>query len=163
MNLLITWCMIISAWKDMTSGETSIQYLPGGHFYLKEADNQSFLISYFSKTLVWLANSRSQVAIIGTLLYLIKSRTIAIKMCHIKINFILFSPSYASPENPIHHSVIFKMTCQSRIFLCLSDKLNWNLTKTDDWCKEKKPNCAHVCWFSSRSSKTLQQLNGWIC
>lgn len=117
--------------------------------------------------LILFQNSRliggSQVAIIGTLLYLIKSRTIAIKMCHIKINFILFSPSYASPENPIHHSVIFKMTCQSRIFLCLSDKLNWNLTKTDDWCKEKKPNCAHVCWFSSRSSKTLQQLNGWIC
>lgn len=42
----------LEAWKDMTSGETSIQYLPGGHFYLKEAGNQSFLVSYISKTLV---------------------------------------------------------------------------------------------------------------
>ncbi|XP_062585568.1 S-acyl fatty acid synthase thioesterase, medium chain-like [Saccostrea cucullata] len=42
----------LEAWKDITSGEKTVQFLPGGHFYLKEPSNQSLLISYISKSLV---------------------------------------------------------------------------------------------------------------
>nr|XP_022323240.1 S-acyl fatty acid synthase thioesterase, medium chain-like [Crassostrea virginica]XP_022323241.1 S-acyl fatty acid synthase thioesterase, medium chain-like [Crassostrea virginica] len=42
----------LKAWEDVTSGETTTQFLPGGHFYLKEPSNQSYLISHISKSLL---------------------------------------------------------------------------------------------------------------
>lgn len=39
------------AWKDLTSGAFSLQFLPGGHFYLKEKPNTDFIIDAISKQL----------------------------------------------------------------------------------------------------------------
>ncbi|XP_048773152.2 S-acyl fatty acid synthase thioesterase, medium chain-like [Ostrea edulis] len=41
----------LKAWEDVTSGKTTVQLLPGGHFYPKEPSNQSFLISYITERL----------------------------------------------------------------------------------------------------------------
>ncbi|XP_067862942.1 S-acyl fatty acid synthase thioesterase, medium chain [Heptranchias perlo] len=41
----------LEAWNDFTSGEFTIRIFPGGHFYLKEPDNENFLVAYITKHL----------------------------------------------------------------------------------------------------------------
>lgn len=39
------------AWKELTSGSFSLQFLPGGHFFLKEKNNIDYLLDSISKNL----------------------------------------------------------------------------------------------------------------
>lgn len=41
----------LKAWKDMTSGDFTIQMLPGAHFYLKEAANEKIILDHVTKHL----------------------------------------------------------------------------------------------------------------
>lgn len=39
----------IAAFKDMTSGDFSVQMLPGSHFYLKDSANEKVILDYITK------------------------------------------------------------------------------------------------------------------
>ncbi|NXY01527.1 SAST synthase, partial [Pteruthius melanotis] len=39
----------VQAWQELTSGDTSFYELPGGHFYLLEPSNQSFLTKHITR------------------------------------------------------------------------------------------------------------------
>ncbi|NXH23684.1 SAST synthase, partial [Myiagra hebetior] len=39
----------VQAWQELTSGDTSFYQLPGGHFYLLEPSNQSFLTKHITR------------------------------------------------------------------------------------------------------------------
>ncbi|KAJ8000305.1 hypothetical protein DPEC_G00203460 [Dallia pectoralis] len=41
----------LKAWKDISSGEFTVQMLPGAHFYLKEAANEELILDYITKCL----------------------------------------------------------------------------------------------------------------
>ncbi|XP_068862852.1 S-acyl fatty acid synthase thioesterase, medium chain [Aphelocoma coerulescens] len=39
----------VQAWKELTSGDTSFYELPGGHFYLLEPSNETFLMKHITR------------------------------------------------------------------------------------------------------------------
>ncbi|XP_055731962.1 S-acyl fatty acid synthase thioesterase, medium chain isoform X1 [Salvelinus fontinalis] len=41
----------LQAWKDMSSGDFTVQMLPGAHFYLKDAANETVILDYITKYL----------------------------------------------------------------------------------------------------------------
>lgn len=41
----------ITAFKAMTSGDFTVQMLPGSHFYLKDAANEKVILDYITKHL----------------------------------------------------------------------------------------------------------------
>ncbi|XP_051992477.1 S-acyl fatty acid synthase thioesterase, medium chain isoform X2 [Xyrauchen texanus] len=41
----------LQAWKNMTSGDFTVQILPGSHFYLKEAANEKIILDFITKHL----------------------------------------------------------------------------------------------------------------
>lgn len=47
--VLCLFCFI--AWKNMTSGDFTVQMLPGSHFYLKEAANEKYILDHITKHL----------------------------------------------------------------------------------------------------------------
>lgn len=47
--LLCLFCFI--AWKNMTSGDFTVQMLPGTHFYLKESANEKYILDHITKHL----------------------------------------------------------------------------------------------------------------
>ncbi len=49
--ILVLCLLCFTAWKDMTSGDFTVQMLPGSHFYLKEAANEKYLLDHITKHL----------------------------------------------------------------------------------------------------------------
>uniref|UniRef100_A0A3P9AID7 oleoyl-[acyl-carrier-protein] hydrolase n=1 Tax=Esox lucius TaxID=8010 RepID=A0A3P9AID7_ESOLU len=41
----------LEAWKDISSGDFTVQMLPGGHFYLKDASNEEIILDCITKYL----------------------------------------------------------------------------------------------------------------
>ncbi|KAL1255295.1 hypothetical protein QQF64_013356 [Cirrhinus molitorella] len=41
----------LQAWKEMTSGDFTVQMLPGSHFYLKEEANEKYILDHITKHL----------------------------------------------------------------------------------------------------------------
>ena len=44
--------LFLTGWKELTSGGFSLQFLPGGHFFLKDKPNTDHILSAISKSLV---------------------------------------------------------------------------------------------------------------